>query len=446
MIFVFLILVAIRVTWIIAGLPLSLPELKWLLVGERLSDGFTMYKDLYDHTGPLAALVYKWLDFVFGRSRWVHLVVSTFLVTVQAGIFNRILLKNKAYDENSYVPAFLYVVLMSSVMDFFALSPQLMAITFILLSLNHIFRRIDNVVTDELFLLSGIYLGVATCFYLPAAVFFVIFLLSFILFSSAVPRRLLLLVYGAGVVFVVIWAYFFWFGAGRDFLDDFFVEGVSKARIFYVSFMELLGIGGFLLGVTLLSLTVLFSLRVTNYQQKMQQVMVSFMLAAFLVVLFSRDLMSADLIFFVPTTTFFLVHYFLGLRRKVWKVLMPYLMVIGLLVYPNVWLRNNPPSGLLVKPSEVKVPGNRLMGLGLDVADYQEYVLAGPFLDAEVSRKKMEDLHYYDEASGLFETLEQSAPDAIIDQWGDMAQIFERFPVFSAHYQETSPGVYLRVD
>ncbi len=108
--------------------------------------------------------------------------------------------------------------------------------------------------------------------------------------------------------------------------------------------------------------------------------------------------------------------------------------------------RNNPPSGLLVKPSEVKVPGNRLMGLGLDVADYQEYVLAGPFLDAEVSRKKMEDLHYYDEASGLFETLEQSAPDAIIDQWGDMAQIFERFPVFSAHYQETSPGVYLRVD
>jgi len=446
MIFVFLILVAIRVTWIIAGLPLSLPELKWLLVGERLSDGFTMYKDLYDHTGPLAAFIYKWLDFVFGRSRWVHLVVSTFLVTVQAGIFNRILLKNKAYDENSYVPAFLYVVLMSSVMDFFALSPQLMAITFILLSLNHIFRRIDNVVTDELFLLSGIYLGVATCFYLPAAVFFVIFLLSFILFSSAVPRRLLLLVYGAGVVFVVIWAYFFWFGAGRDFLDDFFVEGVSKARIFYVSFMELLGIGGFLLGVTLLSLTVLFSLRVTNYQQKMQQVMVSFMLAAFLVVLFSRDLMSADLIFFVPTTTFFLVHYFLGLRRKVWKVLMPYLMVIGLLVYPNVWLRNNPPSGLLVKPSEVKVPGNRLMGLGLDVADYEEYVLAGPFLDAEVSRKKMEDLHYYDEASGLFETLEQSAPDAIIDQWGDMAQIFERFPVFSAHYQETSPGVYVRVD
>ena len=100
-------------------------ELKWLLLGEWLGDGSRMYRETYDYTGPLAAMAYKYLDLLFGKSSVAHHVVSSAVIIVQAGIFNGILLRNKAFDENNYLPAFFYVVLMMCVPDFMALSPQL---------------------------------------------------------------------------------------------------------------------------------------------------------------------------------------------------------------------------------------------------------------------------------------------------------------------------------
>ena len=369
-IFVFLILVAIRAVWIAVGLPLSIPELKWLLVGERLGDGFTMYRHLYDHTGPLSAFIYKNLDIIFGRSRWVHMIFSTILVIVQASMFNSIMLRNKAYDENTYLPAFFYVVCMSAVMDFFALSPQLMALTFILASLDQIFRRIDNIVTDRLFVTSGIYLGLAAGFYLPAIVFFPIFLLSLLLFSSAILRRLILLIYGTLVVFLIISGYFIWRNAGQEFVVDYFQIGLGKPKIFYITFIEYLQIGGALFISWLISLSVIFTVRSTNYQQKMQQVMVFFIVAAILIAFISRDLMSSDLVFFIPTISFFLVYYFLTLKRRFWKIVMPFLIVFGLLVYPNFWIKSNPNCNLMVKPSSITAsPNQKVLGIGLPISE-----------------------------------------------------------------------------
>ena len=251
------------------GIPFSVPELKWLLVGQRLGDGFTMYRDLYDYTGPVAVFFYKWLDIVFGRSRWVHVIFSTMLITVQAGMFNGLLIRNKAYSENNYLPAFLYVICMSATMDFFALSPQLISVTFILMALNHVFRRIDNVVTDELFLYSGLYLGLAFMCYLPAAIYFLIFLLSLILFSSAVLRRILLFIYGATVILLVIWAYYYWFDANGDFLYDYFMTPFLKDKTWYLDFAELTKVSAILILTMLFGVSVILTQRVTNFQQKM---------------------------------------------------------------------------------------------------------------------------------------------------------------------------------
>ena len=134
-----------------------------------------MYSQTFDYTAPLATLVYKYLNLIFGRSYFIHYGFSSLVIVFQAGIFNQLLLKNKAYDENSYLPAFLYTILMISVPDFMTLSPQLMSLTFILLALRNVLRRIDNQVTDELFLNSGIYIGIATMIYLPSFVFFLVF-------------------------------------------------------------------------------------------------------------------------------------------------------------------------------------------------------------------------------------------------------------------------------
>ncbi len=447
MIFVFLILVGIRTVWLTTGLELSIPELKWLLIGERLGDGFTMYKDLYDSTAPLAAFVYKVLDLVFGRSRFAHIVLSTMILIFQAGMFNSILLRNKAYSENSYLPAFFYVICASSVLDFMSLSPQLMSLTFVLAALNQVFRRIDNVVTDELFLSSGLFIGIAIGFYFPAIIFFPALLLSFLLFSTAILRRLLLFVYGTFVVLLLTFGYFIWRNAGQDFLTDFFYLGVIKPKIYYVSLFQYLEIGAVLLVTGLLSLSVIFTYRSTQFQLKMQQVMGLFLLAAILIAFITRELMSADLLFVVPSLSFFMVYFFLNLKKRFWKFLMPYLIVLGLLFYPKIWLTYNSENDLLVKPVTIHTQSSdRVMGIGLDVSEYQNCVFTGPFLDPFISERKLTDINFYDGAPQVYQAIEGSNADLVIDRMDIADKLFHRFPLLGKDYKKEAKDVYRKIN
>jgi hypothetical protein len=362
---------------------MSVVELKMLLLGERLGNGFVMYSETYDYTGPLAAMVYKWLDFIFGSSRWVHMIVSTFLIILQAGILNSILLKNKAYEENNYIPAFLYAILMSSTMDFFALSPQLMSLTFVILSLNQIFRRIDNVVTDELFLFAGIYTGLATFCYLPAVIYFITFLLSFIIFSTAALRRLIIFIYGFSMVFLVIGAYYFWYDSLDDMISIFIVGGFLKPKNFFVEYAELFQISYVILGVLFISLTVFVTARFTNFQQNMMRVMFLFIIAGVVAVIISPELSPAALQFIVPPLAFFLTHYFLTLKRKILRRLMPTLVVLALLLYP--WFLRNQFEDFLIGEDRSLIKDKKVMLLGNDLMVYLGNEIASPFID-EYSR------------------------------------------------------------
>ena len=62
-------LVLVRLPVYMTGLPLLVPELQWMLLGEQLNKGLLLYVDVWDSTAPLAALVYAGLDVLFGRSQ-----------------------------------------------------------------------------------------------------------------------------------------------------------------------------------------------------------------------------------------------------------------------------------------------------------------------------------------------------------------------------------------
>ncbi|MEO9474554.1 MAG: hypothetical protein ABJG41_03445 [Cyclobacteriaceae bacterium] len=444
LIFVFLILIVIRVAWIIIGLPVSTLELKLLLLGERLGNGFLMYSETFDYTGPLAAMVYKWLNFLFGSSRWVHVIFSTLLIILQAGILNGILLRNKAFDENNYLPAFLYVILMSSTMDFFVLSPQLMSLTFVILSLNQIFRRIDNVVTDELFLYAGVYTGLATFFYLPSIVYFLAFLLSFLIFSSAIFRRLVIFIYGFLMIFLIIAAYYYWFDSLGDLWQMCIVGGIVKPKTFFITPDQFFILGAVLAGVLLITLSVFFTSRFTNFQQNMMRVMLLFLFAAGWAAIFAPELSPADLLFFVPPLAFFLTHYFLVLRKRLFKIIMPTLIFVSLLVYPYYIVRFMPEFE--VEVDHVEQTGKKLMVLGDDLTYYLGNEIASPFIDEYTSMKRLEGLDYFNQAAKLYNVIETSDPDVIIDEWGQLPRIFQRFPAIEMKYRKSSSQEYRKIN
>lgn len=430
LIVVFVVLLIIRLIGWIYGFPYSEFELKWMLVGERLANGFDMYSETYDFTAPLSALTYKLLHFIGGRGRVLPQVLGMIFIIVQAGILNSILLRNKAFDDNNYLPSLFYVLLATAIADSAVLSPVLMSMTFILLALNNIFRRIDNEVKDELFLYAGLYLGVAALFYLPAAAFFIIFLLSLLLFSSPALRRLLLFFYGLLLPYLICLGIYYTSDQHWDFMDSYF-RGWFNATAIATSWSLLLkNISGAFAMLAFLIIAVMVRLRLTNYQEKILQVMLLLVVGAAMAVWADVDLGVHQMILLVPTLSFFLTHYISTLSRRFWKLVMPYVLVGILLIAPYLFYGNQEKR----YPAYERRPDTSKLVIGSDLSVYNDFEIGGPFIDEKLSRYWIGRLNYYQSAEKIFETLDKSAPDIIEDEWNVLDSVFTRLPLLERNY------------
>jgi hypothetical protein len=76
-----------------------------MVLGERLSEGYLLYVDIIDDTGPLSAGVFMAIHSLFGRSEWVYELLGIILVGIQIYYWNSTLIKFRVFDENTYLPA-----------------------------------------------------------------------------------------------------------------------------------------------------------------------------------------------------------------------------------------------------------------------------------------------------------------------------------------------------
>ncbi|MEP5614413.1 MAG: hypothetical protein ABJP45_19330 [Cyclobacteriaceae bacterium] len=443
LIFIFLILIGIRLvqTSFIEGQFLL--ELKWLLLGEWLDKGFKMYQEAYDYTGPLAAVIYKYLDFLFGRSPLTHHVFSSLLIIFQAGLFNRILLKNKAFDENNYLPAFFYVIATLSIPDFMALSPQLISMTFILQALSSVLRRIDNQATDQLFLNSGLFVGVATMIYLPSFVFFFVFLVSLIIFSSAIARRLLMYLFGFGLIIGMSALYFFWRGDLYFFAQYFFVQGLFLDGDFLLSFGDILTISSFFIAVFVITVgKSLTTARLTNFQQRVQQVIWLMFVGGICCYFLTNKKTGIELIFLVPLIAYFLTHYFMMIRKRFFKAIMPGVFVLGLLGF-NAYAYSNLLDALVV--SELPTGEANIMVLDENFGYYLNKEAGSPCFSRSICQQAFEGLEYYEASSSIYKLIDNANPDLIIDDLGVAPDIFYRFPLLEKMYAKRGLKTYYRI-
>lgn len=433
LVFVLAALVLIRVTYGFIGLPLSMPELKGLLLGEWLASGFSMYSETFDYTAPLSAWTYQAMDFLFGRSRNAHWVVSGILVFFQAAYFNRTLLRSKIFPESNYVAAFLYVVFSIATFDFFALSPQLMSLTFVIVSMDHLIRKMDNVAGDELFSFPGFYLGIAGLFYLPSVAFFLVFLVALILITRAALRRILLFVYGFLTAYLIIIVVLYLGGNLSEFLGAYFVE-IGRNKIYYMSYFEIFKWTALPSLIFVFAVFVSLGKRESSLHAKTQQFMVLVFLASFGVLLMGGTLSGTGLVFFIPVFTFFVTNYFLQLKKRVWRFLIPTLMIFGSVAAPYLGVNFGTFSErLIVAPTnDTTLVDKKIMVIGSPSSVYLNGKIAGPFFDEGIGKRRLEDLDFYLKAPVFLKIFSNAKPDLIVDEWGVMKKIHHRFPEIEA--------------
>ena len=423
-------LIAIRLTYILMGMPLSMPELKYLLLGEWLDNGFSMYQETFDYTAPLSAWTYQLMDYLFGNSRNSHWILSSFLVFFQAFRFNSTLLKNKVFSEANYVPAFLYVVFATSTFDFFALSPQLLSLTWVIISMDHLIRKMDNEAGDELFLFPGFYLGLAVLFYFPSVSFFIVFLLALVVITRAQPRRIFLFIFGYATVFLCVLVVLYLLGSLASFWQVYFVE-LYREKTFYFSYTTLAIWVSFPALFFVIALVTALGRREGSLHAKTQQFMLLVLFASLSVVLLSGTLSGSDLLFFVPVFTFFITNYILKIIKLIWRILVPNLLIISAVILPAVGLRlPQLNDGLVVEnmASDSKFENKRIMIIGPLQAEYLLGQMSSPFIDVRISQKRLQELDYYHTAPLFLKIFKEADPEVILDEWNQMPKILERFP------------------
>ena len=453
LIVIFFLLVLIRFPFFLGDFPLILPELQWMLIGEKMSAGSQLYTELWDDVAPFSATVYWLLDELFGRSPWAYHILGILLVFFQAYLFNDLLLRNRAYTQNTYVPAFIYIILMNCFFDFSSLPPVLMSLTFILLAINNIFKRIDNQTKDEFFLNTGIYLGLATLFYLPCFLFLFSTFLSLLFFTGSIPRRYLLLVYGLYVPLVLTWFYYYWNNGEVGFSINFLQSPFWLKPNYYVEFKTLTAIICIPLFYTLLSLwSINRRSHFVNYQVRLQYAMFFVLVMAGLSFSITKDFAPYQLIIFVPAMAFFISHYFLLLKTGIMSEI-KFSIFWGLIIFINwgsvynffpleTWFNI---ENMLVKETKwsAHIKDKRVLLLGDNLHVYKEAQHATPYLNWQLSQLQLNYPNYFDNISDIYQKFSDDMPEIIIDEKQIAPVLFEKIPLIGNSYEDTGiPGMY----
>lgn len=445
----------IRLPLFYFGLPVIIPEVKWLLIGEALANGKNMYKDIWDFTGPLAAGFYSLLHMFFGKSINAYRSFSIIMVLIQCGIFNNLLLSNKAYNQNTYVPALMYMAFMHISFDFLTLSPVLMGMTFALLAVNNLFQKIDNTTRDELFIQMGLYIGIATLFYLPFFLYFLIIIISLLVFTGSIFRRMLLIIYGFFIVLTLAALYYFWFDSLSVFRIFYLKSAFILLSFDYFSWKEFLGLSAIPLMIFSISYFKTKTIgKYINSQIKIQRVMLMFMITGIIAMLLSKEFSMYQLIYIVPGLAFFASHYLLLIKK--WLIAEMTLLILSGLLFFNLlfplkkWLLADKfvsYNNLIAQESPYAdiTKGKKILVIGDHVELYKSASLATPYLNWQLAKMHLENLDYYDNLTECFLNFTNDPPEVIIDEKKIIENIFDKMPTIAFLYSKHSnfANVYL---
>jgi hypothetical protein len=445
--------VIIQLPIFISGINITLPEIEWHTVGAKLGEGGELYIDVYYPIGPLSAQVYRFLSLRAPDGYMVYRILGLFLVIIQAVIFNIGLIQYKAYNQNTYVPSLIYVVLMMGMEDYITLSPQLMGLTFILFSIGLTFRMVEGRKRgDEDFIKIGLFSGFAALFYPLYILFLIPVLIALIFFTNTIIRRYLLIVFGAFLPFFLTWLKFYWYNQLDEFyfnLDFLFLADNAEGLISWKGILGIFLIPGIFLLYSFFR--VMQSPGFINYQVRLQKYYFLYVIFGIIIVILDYNQSSHILIVLVPVMAFFIAHLFLMMRKTIFAEIL-FVSFLSLIVFQNYNSSfsliegigfmdySSQYAGMDASQSEGK--GERILVIGNDTGRYLGNDLSTPYLSWVMLEQQIEQMDNYNTVVKIFENFKNDLPEIIIDEHSVMPEILARIPELSELYTKRGNQIY----
>jgi hypothetical protein len=447
---------ALRLPLLWAGLPLTAAELRALLVGERLHGGALPYRDLYDGTAPLAAAAFAALDAVLSRPVWLYRVAALLLLIVQALRLNLVFNRYDVHPERGYVAALTYLVVGSVSTDLDALSPLLLGHTFIVFSLSTLLPTSREGYDNRRLFRAGFLIGLGALCYLPLALFLIVGMFAVLIFAANSFRSTLLLLCGFFFPYALVATFFFYTGALPGFaqlhlqpgLTDLIASGLPaglQLRLLIVPVLVLL-------------LALLRSLGTALglvFQAKFRQLMLVWLVVAIATAAVERGAAPGVLVLLLPPLAYFSLFLWQRYRQPLLLELLLLLIINAAVVLryrahvPRLESLLHMPAesrfGLEPDPRYAALRGQTLLILGPDDRAYFNNRPATPYLDWTLSQVDFGHLNEYAAVVRVAQKVGADPPAYLLDQEAQVPRLKELLPGIFGGYEPTStPGLYRR--
>ncbi|SMD41964.1 hypothetical protein SAMN00777080_0500 [Aquiflexum balticum DSM 16537] len=437
--------------WVL-DIPLLQPEMIWLLLGERMADGKHMYIDIIDDTGPLSSGIYWVCYLIFGKSVMSYKLLSLLVIIFQIVYINNLYIRYKSFEENTYIPALVMVILFHLSFDMITLSPALMGSTFIVLAFGQLFSQtvLQKEGSDSI-LLVGIFGGIAACFHFPLITFLPFLLVAGIVVSGFSFRQLILAIVSYALPLTFCALYYFWIDGLPAFLNQFIISPrliESYAHVTYRDLAILFSLPlffttlGFFVGLIVKSQTV--------NQQKQLQLTLIFLIFAVGSLLLTNRRTPYQFIVIIPGLAYFITFLFVAFKKGVPIKVLSLLFVFGIPMMGYSWIFLQTNSGNIstyavsVTEEHTVSEGKKILVLGEDLGYYQKASLATPYLHYRLSKIHLEKNYGLEKTAEIFQNFQKEKPDLIVDEEEIFRGILEKMPLLKDQFILDRSNVYRR--
>lgn len=443
---VLLLLIALfRLPLLFTHAPLLWENLYYFTISHKIANGAWLYKDIIDTLPPLTGLIFGGLHALFGASKEASVIVCALLVVVQAVMFARLCNQNDILTEKGMVPALMYVLASFTLYDFAFLSPAVISNTFLLAGLHSIFKHVKSENNEGEIFTSAAFLGLA---YLSLPITFLYFLLSlltFLLYTRTSPRQYLLFFTGFAFPIMCVGTYFYLYDAFVPLCSYYFFNTLFTTH--YTHDTNLGAVIFILLPVVTIVMVGMFRSfgyrRFIIYQAICQRLMFIWLLVLCVVVgVFLPNNIS---VFFVIVSfvAFFMSHFFLLMPSKKWGtyIVIIYLFYVGRVNYSYIkWpyieedLVNFNGQVCEIMPQSIPYKNKKVWVIGHNPAWYVYNTHATPFYHWPHTQAVLGKLDTYPQIIAAYKGITTDLPEIIVDEAKLMPLIFDRIPALRSKY------------
>jgi hypothetical protein len=437
-----IILVIIYLPLFIDPPPITSAELQSILVGEKIHEGNKMYTEVADNTAPLAAWFHGFIDLLFGRSLLARHIVAFLIIFFQSAFLGIIFITKKVFSENTFIPSLIFSLLYFFSFDTLALTDELLGSGCLLLALSNLFKEIEfRMPRDETTFNLGIYVSLASLFYLPYITFLFGVIIILFLFARTDARKFLLLIFGFVLPHLFVLAVTYLTGSADKVWQHYYLSSLSFDKEFLVSTKGVIVLGSVGIFYLVISIVMLNRLaRFSKYQSQLLQSVFLWIGFSFIYFLFCDELRPQTMIVLVPALTFLFTHFLLLIRRKKFAEMNTLIMLIGIVAISYLArydkLKAVDYSRLTVEEvTSAPAPKNkRLLVLSGEIAYYIGNKPATPYLNWRIAREIFEHPEYYESVTEVYKSFKKDLPDQVIDKNDLLKPFLERIPELKSQY------------